>query len=327
MYLTGFPNPLCAKLIAVATQQRVRCAVAQVGGYWRPLAGVARLLEELGELAESLADPALAPGELASELADLWIITTVILDQFLGYAVEPGSQPPHTSAMTPTIGELLAAAGQIARIVNYYDGPKTPRFVERLPSLNDAVVEFQRALAAVAQAHKVDLGLAVGQKLDVITARDIGRFEHREHDPCAARSIERFRLIQTTLLAPRPEHARLWGAPAWSRPCVASNVEAMIPALSSFSRAAVRERLDAFVIAGPPFESMERMSEWLERLLDELIGRDPKRTKLMRGPVSTAGRQLSFDGVPMVVEVFSPLYPPGDPRYSPTDTFAVLSPR
>jgi NTP pyrophosphatase (non-canonical NTP hydrolase) len=307
-----------------ATQQRVREAVAQVGGYWRPLAGVVRLLEELGELAESLANPAPAAGEFASELADLWIITTALADQFLGDAVEPGSYVGQTPATSCSIGDLLAAAGQIARIVNYYDGPKTPRSIEGWPSLNDAVAEFQRILAAVAQTHHIDLSVAVEEKLDTIPVRDAGRFEHRERDPSTAPSLERFRLIQTTVLAAQPAHARLWGAPAWSLSCFASNVEAIVPALTSFARAAIRERLDAFIIAGPPCGSMESVSEWLERLLHELLVRDPKRDDVVRDPVSTAG-QFTFDGVPMLVEVFSPFHVSGHPRHSSTDTFAVLS--
>jgi NTP pyrophosphatase (non-canonical NTP hydrolase) len=310
-----------------ATQQRVRGAVAQVGGYWRPLAGVARLLEELGELTESLANPAPAAGEFAAELADLWIITTALVDQFLGEAVEPGAHPQQTPATSYPIGDLAVAAGQIARIVNYYDGPKTPRSVEGWPSLNDAVAEFHRVLATIAQTHDVDLWVAVNEKLDAIPARDDGRFEHREQDPSTAPSLESFRLIRTPVLAVQPAQARLWGAPVWTSPCFARNVEAIVPALTSFTRAAIPERLDAFVIAGPPFDSIESMSEWLERLLHELLLRDYKREHLARDLVSTAGYKFTFDGAPMFVEVFSPLHLSGHPRHSPTDTFAVLSPK
>jgi NTP pyrophosphatase (non-canonical NTP hydrolase) len=318
-----------------ATQQRVRDAVTQVGGYWRPLAGVARLLEELGELAESLAKPVPVADEFASELADLWIITTALADQFLGEAVEPRSHSRQTPATGDPIGELAVAAGQIARIVNYYDGPKTPRSVDGWPSLNDAVAEFQRVLAAIAQAHDVDLGLAVEEKLDAIPARDARRFRHREQDPSTAPSLERFRPIQTNVLAAQPAHARLWGAPVWSASCFASNVQAIVPSLTSFSRAAIRERLHAFVIAGPSFGSIESTSEWFERLLNELllrdpkredVGRDPERDDVGRDPVSAAGRRFTFEGLPMFVEAFSPLHMRGHPRHSPTDTFVVLWP-
>jgi NTP pyrophosphatase (non-canonical NTP hydrolase) len=296
----------------------------QVGGYWRPLAAVARLLEELGELAESLASPASADGELASELADLWIITTALVDQFLGDALEPGSHLPRTAATSCPLGDLLAAAGQIARIVNYYDGPKTPRSLERWPSLNDTVVEFQRALAAIARAHDVDLAAAVTDKLDAIPARDAGRFVRREQDPSTASSLERFRLIQATVVGLQPRRARLWGASAESAACLVSSVEALAPAFLSFSRAARTERLDAFVIAGPPFGSIESLSEWFERLVRELLLRDPRREERVRDHAGDAGRRLTFDGVPIFAEVLSPLHARGHPRHSPTGTFAVL---
>lgn len=118
-----------------SSQQLVRATLAHVGGYWRPLAAVARLLEELGELAELLQGTAQERAELASELADLWIITTAVADQFLGEVAEPGSRPPGArgsqdddartaDAPDAQLRPLVVAAAQIARIVNYYDGPK-----------------------------------------------------------------------------------------------------------------------------------------------------------------------------------------------------------
>ncbi len=75
----------------VSTQEQVRTTLGAVGGYWRPLAAVARLLEELGELAEILMSPTPDAGDLAEELADLWIITTALADQFLWDVAEPDS--------------------------------------------------------------------------------------------------------------------------------------------------------------------------------------------------------------------------------------------
>lgn len=164
----------------LSTQERVRTTLGAVGGYWRPLAAAVRLLEELGELAEILVSPRPDAGELAEELADLWIITTALADQSLGDVAEPDSHPRRTPASHDLFEELLVAAGPIARIVNYYDGPKTPRSFDGWVSLGDAVAEFHRVLADVAHAHDVDLAAAVRGKLATIPTLDAGRFPSGE---------------------------------------------------------------------------------------------------------------------------------------------------
>jgi NTP pyrophosphatase (non-canonical NTP hydrolase) len=285
--------------------------MARVGGYWRPLAAVARLLEELGELAESLASPDPASraengDELASELADLWIITTALADQFLGEVAEPGLQEAgergEQATATSTIGAagdpfraLVAAAGQIARIVNYYDGPKTPRSLEGWPSLNDAVAELHRGLAGVAGAHGIALHAAVTNKLHAITVRDSNRFASAEHDPSTAPSLEQFRLIETTPWGTQVRQARLWSAPSWSVQSLASNVAAIVPTLTMFTRAALRERLDGYVITGPALESAELLDDWAGRVLSRLAAHDPR----LEQQVGNSGDDRDTDGTLM----------------------------
>jgi hypothetical protein len=256
---------------------------------------VARLLEELGELAESLARPAQDDDELASELADLWIITTALADQFLGEVAEPGAQ----GAAGGQLRELVAAAGQIARIVNYYDGPKTPRSLAGWPSLSDAVAELHGILAGVAEAHGVELSTAVADKLRAISVRDAARFARAPHDPSTAACLEQFRLIETTPWGTEVAQARLWGAPPWSAQSLASNVAAIVPTLTSFTRAALREQLEGYVVTGPPLESMELLADWAQAVLSELAGHDPQLDQHPRGGVDAAGSQqsLMFNGV------------------------------
>lgn len=235
------------------------------GGYWRPLAAVARLLEELAELSELTDGP---PGELGGELADLWIITTALADQFLAEVPEPG-----TLAGGPSSGTaLLAAAGPIARVVNHYDGPKVPRAGAPMPSLHVAVAGFQAALGAFAAAREVDLGAAVELKIEQIHARgDIERFGREGFDPSTAAVLEQ---IAATELAPGlPE--RLWGAPEpGGRPSTAARAAAARPWLGSFAKAARAERLEGFVIAGPALACARAGREaWLGALVAEL---DPR---------------------------------------------------
>jgi hypothetical protein len=226
-----------------AGQQLVRATMIAAGGYWRPLAAVARLLEELGELVEQLDGPR---EERSGELADLWIITTALADQFLGEVPEPGAlaEGPATGAA------LLAAAGPIARVINHYDGPKVPREGTAMPSLQDAVAGFHAALGAMAAAHEVELGAAVAAKIEQIHARgDIERFGREGFDPSAAAVLGR--IAATDLAAALPE--RLWGAPEPDgEASAAERATAARPALSIFAKAARAEQLMGFVIAGPP---------------------------------------------------------------------------
>ena len=122
----------------------------------------------------------------------MWIITTALADQFLGAVAEPGSLEKPASSGTPgdQHGALVVCGGQIARIVNYYDGPKTPRSLDGWPSLSDAVAGLHLALGRVAHAHGVELGAAVADKLRAITVRDSRRFARAEHDPSTAPCLE-----------------------------------------------------------------------------------------------------------------------------------------
>jgi NTP pyrophosphatase (non-canonical NTP hydrolase) len=291
--------------------------MARVGGYWQPLAAVARLLEELGELAELLGGPTPDREELASELADVWIITTALADQFLGVVAEPGSLEDPNSSATPAdqLAALVACAGQIARIVNYYDGPKTPRSLDGWPSLSDAVAELHRALVRLARARRVDLGAAVADKLRAIAVRDSRRFARAEHDPSTAPCLELFRAAATHAWDARIGAARLWGAPAWSARPLAANVAAIVPTLISFTRAAPGEHLDGYVVSGPVLDSKQASDEWALAVLNELVAQDPRRSaqaaasiddRAAEPPLATrAPLTITFNGVSLAASVLS----------------------
>jgi hypothetical protein len=349
------------------TRERVRATIGLVGGYWRPLAAVARMQEELGELAElpalSLAPPdtdatrkpqaaaiepqaAIDPGDerYAAELADLWIITTALADQFHGAVAEPDSHTGHRpdrgvdrvsrggqAVSGDLLGGLVAAAGRIARIVNYYDGPKTPRAFEGWVSLGDAVADFHRTIAEAAHAHGVDLATAVSRKLDAIPALDSGRFRAGEHDPSTAASLESFRAIPAAAPDSDSGLARLWGSPGWSSEPFTSNLDPIVADLTSFTKAAPWERLDGYVICGPPLTSTALLEGWFTHLLAEITARDPAGERSVTGPVDDGpvddgpvdghldppARRLTFNGLHLLATVFSPLYDASDPRHSP----------
>jgi hypothetical protein len=271
----------------------------EAGGYWRPLAAVARLLEELGELVELLVGTRPSAGDLASELADLWIITTALADQFRLEVPEPGGPPPVARASASAAG-LVVAAGQIARVVNYYDGPKTPRSPGELPSLAEAIASFNDELEQLCGALEVDLGAAVTDKIAVIHGRDMERFAREDTDPSTA---------ATLALVPEDwQQARLWGAPA-RRPGAGPGelVAALVPSLVAFTKAARAEGLEGYVIEAPAPPGSAELEDWLAAFADELRDADP-------APMSDsppAPGELRFNGLVMSLEIV-PVEPGGD---------------
>ncbi|HXD54049.1 MAG TPA: hypothetical protein VN618_04785 [Solirubrobacteraceae bacterium] len=247
------------------TQRLVRETMLAAGGYWRPLAAVARLLEELGEISELLASDSPA-AELAGELADVWIITAALADQFLADVAEPGAGES-TPAGGP--GALVQAAGPIARVVNHYDGPKVPRAGAELPSLAEAVASFHAVLGGLATEHGIELRSAVREKVDRIHARgDIERFGRDGFDPSTAPLLGALAEAVETGVLP----SRLWAGPDLGAAAASAEArgEAARETLTMFAKAARAERLQGYLVAGPEPAARSGEAAWLGALVESL---------------------------------------------------------
>ena len=266
------------------------------GGYWRPLAAVARLLEELGELAELLDGPGASGGELAGELADLWIITTALADQFLAAVPDPaGDLPGHRRPGASPVAGLVIAAGQIARVVNFYDGPKTPRPASELPTLKGAIGHFDVQLELLSGRLGLDLAKAVSDKLAGIRASgDMRRFAREASDPATAAVLE--------ALPAELAGQRLWGAPADADAPVAELARAIVPSLTSFTKAAAAENLSAYVVGAPQTAGSGPLARWQRELMLELQLLDPRG---MRDETSIGAGQLNFNGVALTAAILA----------------------
>jgi hypothetical protein len=319
-------------------QRLVRATMLKAGGYWRPLAAVARLLEELGELSELLErrDPDPDPAELGGELADLWIITTALADQFLAEVPEPSAGPPAREPGGAAVA-LVIAAGQIARVVNHYDGPKTPREGAEMPSLSAAVSGFQVALGALASALGIDLGAAVEAKIAAIHRRgDMRRFAHGAFDPSTAGVLSRFTVAGPAALDAgadplgvgdpgRRARARLWGSPDWSADSIAEGAGAIAPSLEAFLKAARAERLDGYLVAGPPLADGAGRAAWLGALLAALGIVQRGSPGAGRGPQALELDGLSRGGVTLSAGLLLAPADQTDGGDSP-ETLLVLAP-
>lgn len=321
-------DALSATTAPATLQAQVDAMIRAIGGYWRPVNAVARLLEELAELGEELAteDAEGHHGRLAGEFADLWIISTCLANQFtLTLAddrADPADRLGRTDGTTGGFVRLVEEAGRIARVVNYYDGPKNPRSLDGFPTLAAAIGSFHRTLRTLAVSRGVDLDAAVESKVADVADRDRGRFAV-SYDPSTADSLRAFK--------PDLHSAqRLWGAPTWdARLAVEHNVDRIVPFLTGFAKAAVREALDGFVIRlpdGPETADLPALSRHLSRVLICLAARGPQPNASFPAAVRTPGWQFSFGGTRLGITVFSPLHPASYPLHVDHGTFVLLQP-
>jgi hypothetical protein len=333
-----------ANAVPANLQARVHAMIQNIGGYWRPVNAVARLLEELAELGQELTTAGGDGGreELAGEFADLWIISTCLANQFnavlaVGTDGTDGTGNPGPAAERPADGEaggfvrLVEDAGRIARVVNYYDGPKNPRSLDGFPTLTAAIKTFHRTLRTLAISRGVDLDAAVDSKVTAAGERDRGRFA-LSYDPSTADSLRVFRsVLDRSRRRPSGDRkTRLWGAPTWDgHVTVEHNVDQIIPFLTCFAKAAERENLDGFVIRlpdGPETADLPALSRHLSRVLTCLAARGPRPNGSFPAEVRAPGWQFSFHGTRLLISVFSPLYPAPHGHHSQQGTFVLLEP-
>jgi len=312
-------------------QAQVHAMIAAIGGYWRPVNAIARLLEELAELGEELTVG--AEGEkLSAEFADLWIISACLANQFLLALADERAETaePDQGGAEGGFVRLVEQAGRIARVVNYYDGPKNPRSLDGFPTLAAAIASFHRTLRTLAVSQGVDLDAAVESKVTAATERDRGRFAV-SYDPSTADSLRAFTPVLPSAPSPasRPGR-RLWGAPTWDeRLTVEHNVDLIVPFLTCFAKAAERENLDGFVIRlpdGPETGDLPALSRHLSRVLICLAARGPQPNASFPAEVRTPGWPFSFGGTRLRLSVFSPLDPAPYAQHRRPGTFVLLQP-
>ena len=314
-------------------QAQVHAMIAAIGGYWRPVNAVARLLEELAELGEELTTAAdTEGGKRSGDFADLWIISTCLANQFLLTVADDRAEAAETLQDGAEGGfvRLVEQAGRIARVVNYYDGPKNPRSLDGFPTLAAAIASFHRTLRTLAVSQGVDLDAAVESKITAATEKDRGRFAV-SYDPSTADSLRAFTPVLPSAPSPasRPGR-RLWGAPTWDeRLTVEHNVDLIVPFLTCFAKAAERENLDGFVIRlpdGPETGDLPALSRLLSRVLLRLAARGPRPNGSFPAEIRTPGWQFGFGGSRLRLSVFSPLYPAPYAQHCQHGTFVLLAP-
>ena len=305
-------------------------SIRSVGGYWPPLAGMARLTEEIGELAVEFRRQPLSMTNLAEELADVFFISTCIANQYLAdlgaaYAnagidetliLKSGAEP-----MPAAFFDLVVTAGSLARTVNLYEGSKPLKPAERITRIGETTAQLHRALCRLAAATNVRLADEVRASCERKSKRDGSRFKTScDASLCPARDA--FRAIQSSLLSSIGRWTRVWGASPWVESDRWRSLDRISQELARFARVAPHESLDGFVVElpGQPFGlSVAHAAAALKYLLSELGRRDASVKQSAADGFEIAGQRL-------LIEAFGSCFGQQSPRsaFGNTDLFLVF---
>lgn len=160
-------------------QQDIHEHIQTLGGYWQPLSSLARLLEEIGELAEALAEQEGGHRQSGLELADIFIISTCLANQYdidlsAEYAAFKAAGPLKSA---PGLSTITIRAGTLARVLNSLAGDKKPKANEVLPALGFAIAHLHDALFDFAEYAAIPLLDCVQTALAKSRDRDKNRFK------------------------------------------------------------------------------------------------------------------------------------------------------
>ncbi len=269
--------------------------VRKLGGYWRPLSGLARLLEELGELNEVFLEKKLDQVKLAEELADLFIISTSIGNQYCTdlndeftilqkpykvkelYQLHPTYDDSYQGLM-----ELAKCAGQIGRILNHYEGDKKKKPTEKKQRVAQEIAKLHLQLIMLANFYQIRLFDEVERILKRDSVRDHKRFAVT-FDPVTATSLERFKKLNIRLEGSPNNVKKLWGALDWdSEKDLILNLLEILPSFIRFSKIAPLEGLQGFVLEarGLQYVKSENRNEVLRTILSVLHQYDPLKESI-----------------------------------------------
>ena len=288
----------------IRLQQKVDETIRALGGYFRPLSGLARLIEEVGEVGEALeADDRQA---LKAELVDVLMISTCLSNQYVtdlaGQHRELGTEHDQEDG---SFYRLVHEAGQVARVMNGYEGDKPPKKTEDIIPIGTSLARLQRELFRLARPFELDLLKEIDQTNAKNRQRDRTRFA-LTRDPVTELTIDHFRSATGNT-------ERLWGAPVHEADLsLEAHIEAALPSIRRFVRCAHIEGIDGFVIEAP-----------IERN-DSLISVKEQADQI--GRIIKEQTPLSFKEAPYRIDVYAPQLGPVSPYHAEDDhrMFLVL---
>lgn len=173
-----------------------------LGGYWPALSGLARVLEELGELAELILKNDFSD-EFAAELSDVLVITICVSNQFCAMLQTSELTDVSQSTVEALYLQLAADCGEFSRIVNAYEGSKKLK-----PTENPKTIEKQGSLIvydilSIAQKIGFDVLAQAEATLEKVKKRDRNRFD-TIYDPVSSENHNEYMELY-------PTDKKIWG--------------------------------------------------------------------------------------------------------------------
>lgn len=245
------------------TQTSIHRTITILGGYWPPLSGVSRILEELGELHDAFLKNDAA--EMKKELADLFIISTCVANQYCAHLKNIAIKNSVTINVSLLLSQLVIQAGEIARRVNHYEGPKIPKKGENFKNIEELISAFHMTLFILADVMDINLMQAVKTKLLQAKKRDQGRFPLC-FDPCSSSAVALYKEIYGE------KNTKCWGAPEWDlNISLQANILNSKESFKRFLKIAKFENLNAFVWSIPNFlQNQKEKNVWFKNFLREI---------------------------------------------------------
>lgn len=320
--------PTAGSLLSGADlKDAVAKTIQYLGGYWRPISAVARMQEELGEVAERMHER--DEEGLIDELADLVVITTCLANQYCvdltarAKFTDHADQAPRSDVSVTDhdlLMLILMACGRLARIINAYDGDKPLKRNERRDSAGEEIRRIHDLLGRIASSRGIDLTERVLKTLAKSKSRDFGRFTTR-FDPSSSQTVDRFSHLAATSPCIFAKQAKIWGAPTWdAERGLHWNIEHILPSFAHFGRAAAAEMLDGYVVEICDAQSngdIERFTRTFRAALELLDLRNPTGEQCLRKDMLSPTWRFRLFGVSYFITTFAPFYGMGHPRHSP----------
>jgi NTP pyrophosphatase (non-canonical NTP hydrolase) len=174
-------------------QKTIEETIRTLGGYWVPLSGLARVLEELGELGELILNNDFS-SEFETELIDVLVITICVANQYCARLAYPDEVLSAKMSLMDTKDIYLSLArdcGEFARILNSYEGNKKLKPTENPTTVENQASKIVFDIFSLAGKYQIDIVNSVQKTMEKIKKRDAGRFDTL-FDPVLAKSRDEY---------------------------------------------------------------------------------------------------------------------------------------
>ncbi|MFM8454522.1 MAG: hypothetical protein ACKOAD_06160 [Gammaproteobacteria bacterium] len=256
-------------------QKKIDLSIRSLGGYWRPLSALARLMEELGEFASACYQQ---DNESSSnELTDIFIISTCIANQYCSNLSEQyknvGFCNDVKSILTSISGNgslntLLFLSGKLARRINHYEGDKTPKNGEDFFSVQEVVAEIHIEIFRLSKDLKYDFIKKINNILDKSSKRDKFRF-NKVFDPSASECKKV--LIKLNDYSDYV-YDKVWGAPEWDlNREIEYNTNKILNHINRYKKIAPFEKIKIFILVIPDSIGIDNYKKVLKIINDNCV--------------------------------------------------------